>query len=170
MAGCSYNPDDEAHQEALGYAVADEMTKRYKKELAPRPPPPTVNAADYTDLELHSLQALDAPGDTSSDDDDDGDENGAALARGDDDGAGATAARRRAVDRADKLKRSERNRQLRAAAQAREEAARKKLKEQRRALEALPALEAEVAEREKVRSIVPPSTRPSAVRWWLAPS
>jgi len=40
--GCSFNPPFEAHQDSLAQAVADEMQKVYRKELAPQPVPLVV--------------------------------------------------------------------------------------------------------------------------------
>ncbi|KAK9913818.1 hypothetical protein M0R45_037626 [Rubus argutus] len=40
--GCSYNPTNESHQEALAHAVAEEMQKVYRNELGPEPVPLTV--------------------------------------------------------------------------------------------------------------------------------
>ncbi|KAH7433865.1 hypothetical protein KP509_07G089700 [Ceratopteris richardii] len=42
IAGCSFNPSFEEHQEALGLAVAQEMQKVYKQQLEPPPIPVMV--------------------------------------------------------------------------------------------------------------------------------
>jgi len=54
MAGCSYNPDPEAHQDALGVLVATEMRKVLKRELAPISAPKLVTA--HPEDELEALQ------------------------------------------------------------------------------------------------------------------
>ncbi|KAF5837971.1 ribosome biogenesis protein Nop53/GLTSCR2 [Dunaliella salina] len=56
MAGCSYNPEEESHQDALAAVVAAENKKLLKKELAP-PPVPLVDAAHMQEQdELAQLQ------------------------------------------------------------------------------------------------------------------
>ena len=51
MAGCSYNPEPEAHQDALGVLVATEMRKVLKRELAPISAPKLVMAQPEDELE-----------------------------------------------------------------------------------------------------------------------
>ena len=46
LAGCSYNPDPEAHQDALAVLVGAEMKRVLKRELAPLPPPRVVDVTD----------------------------------------------------------------------------------------------------------------------------
>jgi len=46
-AGCSLNPEHDAHQDALASAVAAEMRKEYDKDLLPVAPPLTVEWEDY---------------------------------------------------------------------------------------------------------------------------
>ncbi|KAJ3703477.1 hypothetical protein LUZ61_007182 [Rhynchospora tenuis] len=57
--GCSFNPPFEAHQDALAKAVADEMQKLYKIELAPDPVPLTVAGEVVPDEEKFFLDADD---------------------------------------------------------------------------------------------------------------
>lgn len=53
--GCSYNPPFEAHQDALAQAVADEIQKVYRQELAPQPLPNVAHAAEIA----HQTELLD---------------------------------------------------------------------------------------------------------------
>ncbi|KAL6131678.1 hypothetical protein ACLB2K_070052 [Fragaria x ananassa] len=62
--GCSYNPTDESHQEALAHAVADEMQKVYRNELGPEPVPLTVPGEAIDEEEMYFIEA-----DEGSDDD-----------------------------------------------------------------------------------------------------
>lgn len=67
-AGCSFNPEEEAHQDALAVAVADEVAKDVQRVLtAPAAPPKRVGYVPETD-ELALLQ-VDAV--TSDEDEDD---------------------------------------------------------------------------------------------------
>ena len=65
VAGCSYNPDAEHHQEALSQAVATEMQKVYKHDMQPRSVPRFVDYQPETD-ELALLQ-VDAEPDSDED-------------------------------------------------------------------------------------------------------
>lgn len=62
--GCSYNPTDESHQEALAHAVAEEMQKVYRNELGPEPVPLTVPGETVDEEEMYFIEA-----DEGSDDD-----------------------------------------------------------------------------------------------------
>ena len=55
MAGCSYNPEPEAHQDALAALVASEMKRVLQRELAPIAPPRLVNVQPEED-EIEALQ------------------------------------------------------------------------------------------------------------------
>ncbi|XP_050385877.1 ribosome biogenesis protein NOP53 [Argentina anserina] len=55
--GCSYNPTDESHQEALAHAVADEMQKVYRNELGPEPVPLTVPGETIDEEEMYFIEA-----------------------------------------------------------------------------------------------------------------
>eukprot|EP00892_Ulva_mutabilis_P004874 jgi/Ulvmu1/2759/UM014_0217.1 len=52
--GCSYNPDQELHQDVLAQAVADEYLKEIDKELRPKPPPVAVTEeeAAFSDMTI----------------------------------------------------------------------------------------------------------------------
>lgn len=74
-AGCSLNPDHEAHQEALAEAVAAEMRKQYDKELLPVAPPNTIAWEDYEhrgELERLLVEDDDNEDDEASESDSDG--------------------------------------------------------------------------------------------------
>lgn len=58
LPGCSFNPPFEAHQDALAVAVAEEMQKVYKKELAP-PPVPSCVPADGVAVDEEDMCFLD---------------------------------------------------------------------------------------------------------------
>ncbi|KAJ4821723.1 Glioma tumor suppressor-like protein [Rhynchospora pubera] len=73
--GCSFNPPFQAHQDALAKAVADEMQKLYKVELAPQPVPLTVPGQLIPEEEKFFLDADHGHESNNEDDDDDGDAN-----------------------------------------------------------------------------------------------
>ncbi|KAH0735765.1 hypothetical protein KY285_011472 [Solanum tuberosum] len=60
--GCSFNPPSESHQDALACAVADEMQKIYRNELAPEPIPLIVpgEAVNTVLLVLLTMAVADA--------------------------------------------------------------------------------------------------------------
>ncbi|KAI4383941.1 hypothetical protein MLD38_009719 [Melastoma candidum] len=57
--GCSFNPEVESHQDALAQAVADEMQKVYRDELAPEPVPLIVEGEVIDEEERFFLEADD---------------------------------------------------------------------------------------------------------------
>ncbi len=62
LAGCSYNPDPEQHQDAVAAAVAAEVRKEMERELRPRPPPRFAASGDAADTsELDMLQVSRPP-------------------------------------------------------------------------------------------------------------
>lgn len=67
MAGCSYNPDHEMHQDALAVAVAAELSKELRKELRPAAPSQFAPEGYVPGDELDGLVV-----DEEQDDDDDG--------------------------------------------------------------------------------------------------
>jgi nucleolar protein 53 len=65
--GCSYNPPEESHKDALAQAVAEEMQKVYKDELGPEPVPLIVPSQGIDERDEEHKYFLDA--DAESDDD-----------------------------------------------------------------------------------------------------
>ncbi|KAG5600157.1 hypothetical protein H5410_031527 [Solanum commersonii] len=55
--GCSFNPPSESHQDALACAVANEMQKIYRNELAPEPIPLIVPGEAVNEEDMYFLEA-----------------------------------------------------------------------------------------------------------------
>lgn len=128
-AGCSLNPDHDAHQEALAEAVAAEMRKQYDKELLPVAPPKTIAWEDYEHRgELERLLVED-------DDDEDG-EASESDSDSEDGGRGARPARKKTI--------KDRNKQARNRALQKELEAKRQEKKHRRDLENLKQITDEV--------------------------
>jgi hypothetical protein len=96
-AGCSYNPDPEAHQEAVAAAVAAETRKLLDKELQPLPVPRTVDYQPETD-ELALLQTLEGGGGGEEEEEEEGQE-GQEGGEAEEDAGDLAAARRRQARR-----------------------------------------------------------------------
>jgi nucleolar protein 53 len=138
-AGCSLNPDFEAHQEALAEAVAAEMRKQYDKELLPVAPPKTVAWEDYEHRdELERLLVDDDGDEDDSGDDDSGDED---HTENTGTGSGARQARKKTV--------RDRNKQARSKALQKELEVKRQEKKQRRDLANLKHINEEVREYEE---------------------
>lgn len=68
LPGCSFNPEEEQHQDALAEAVAAEMTKVYAKEHLPLPnrrfnhlpPPDELTALLVRPLQSKTFSGLEA--------------------------------------------------------------------------------------------------------------
>uniref|UniRef100_A0A7S3QKN9 Ribosome biogenesis protein NOP53 n=1 Tax=Dunaliella tertiolecta TaxID=3047 RepID=A0A7S3QKN9_DUNTE len=137
MAGCSYNPEEESHQDALAAVVAAENRKLLKKELAP-PPVPLVDAAQMLEQdELAQLQ-------TYADEDDNEIQLGSA---GGEDGAAVVKAK--LALKAAQMTTKDRNRQARRMAQEQELELKRALKQQRVQLEHLASLQKQLEEEEE---------------------
>uniref|UniRef100_A0A7S0RGG2 Ribosome biogenesis protein NOP53 n=1 Tax=Chlamydomonas leiostraca TaxID=1034604 RepID=A0A7S0RGG2_9CHLO len=152
MAGCSYNPEYEAHQDALAVVVAGEMKKEIKKALGPVPVPLLVDAEGVMMDELAALQT-DAVEDENEIELEDaegksGDPESDELAEAD----GAAMARARALAKKTK---KDRAREARRKEAEKAEAEKKLLKRQRAQLEGLKDLteqvDAETADQEARR-------------------
>lgn len=153
-AGCSYNPEPEAHQDAVAEAVAVEMRKVVDAELAKKAPPKVVDYQPETDelalLQVDADQDDEDEEDNEEADDDDDDEAAAAGAAAEAGGGEADAAVRRAVE-VQRKTRQQLNKQLRRRQQEAEQAQKKSLKRQRRDLDSLSALEVEVQQQEALQ-------------------
>uniref|UniRef100_A0A7R9VJW7 Ribosome biogenesis protein NOP53 n=1 Tax=Chlamydomonas euryale TaxID=1486919 RepID=A0A7R9VJW7_9CHLO len=143
-AGCSYNPEPEAHQESLAALVAAEMKRQLRQELLPTAPPKLVSSTEMGD-ELAQLQVEEEAGNE--------DENEIALSDSNndsDDDVTATKGKKN-----NKKTQKDRNRERRRQDEDVELQERRRLKQQRRDLENLDALksqlEQELAEREHKR-------------------
>lgn len=132
-AGCSINPEFEAHQESLAEAVAAEMRKQYDKELLPVAPPKTVEWEDYEHRD--ELERLLVDEDDTSDSDSESD-----ASASDDDGPGARPSKKKTI--------KDRNREARSKALQKELDAKRQEKKQRRDLANLRQIEEEVNEYE----------------------
>jgi nucleolar protein 53 len=133
-AGCSLNPDHEAHQDALAEAVAAEMRKQYDKELLPVAPPNTIAWEDYEHRgELERLLVED-------DDDEDGE-----ASESDSDGEGVAAGARLAKKKTIR----DRNKQARNKSLQKELEIKRQEKKQRRDLQNLKQINGEVEEYEQ---------------------
>ncbi len=133
-AGCSLNPDHEAHQDALAEAVAAEMRKQYDKELLPVAPPNTIAWEDYEHRgELERLLVED-------DDDEDGE-----ASESDSDGEGVAAGARLAKKKTIR----DRNKQARNRSLQKELEIKRQEKKQRRDLQNLKQINGEVEEYEQ---------------------
>lgn len=133
-AGCSLNPDHEAHQDALAEAVAAEMRKQYDKELLPVAPPTTIAWEDYEHRgELERLLVED-------DDDEDGE-----ASESDSDGEGVAAGARLAKKKTIR----DRNKQARNRSLQKELEIKRQEKKQRRDLQNLKQINGEVEEYEQ---------------------
>ena len=140
-AGCSLNPDFDAHQEALAEAVAAEMRKQYDKELLPVAPPKTVAWEDYEHRgELERLLVEDDGDDDSDEDDSDGEREGG-RAKDVDGDIGARQGKKKTI--------RDRNRQARNKALQKELEAKRQEKKQRRDLANLKQITEEVREYEE---------------------
>jgi nucleolar protein 53 len=128
--GCSYNPDREAHQEAVAVAVAAELKKATARELQPTAP---VQRVEY-EPEADELAALQTEAEMEGD--------GAGGSGSEEEGGGRGAGRAGAAR--PKTQQDRNRRQRRRAAEEVEEA-RRRAKRQRRQLSELPAIEADVA-------------------------
>ncbi|KAJ9528385.1 hypothetical protein QJQ45_020316 [Haematococcus lacustris] len=139
MAGCSYNPPHEAHQDALAVLVASEMKKQLRKELGPAPVPLLVPSLDTEQDELARLQteALEDDNEIRVDEEGSLHEPGSSLA---------------APHGTRKKTRKDRNREARLQQRTQEAAARSALKRQRQQLQSLPDLAAEVEAEEGLRA------------------
>ncbi|WIA11095.1 hypothetical protein OEZ85_011240 [Tetradesmus obliquus] len=164
LPGCSFNPEYEAHQDALAVAVAREYKQQLKEELAPKAPSLFAPAgykpgdeleelladAEADDDEQQQQQALPAAAadenEIAIDADDDDDATAADAAIGQPIGKAAAAAASRA---ADKKTRKDRNKEARKKQQELEAEAKRQLKRQRQQLEALPVLQQQLAEEEE---------------------
>ncbi|KAG1655624.1 hypothetical protein FOA52_008838 [Chlamydomonas sp. UWO 241] len=135
LAGCSYNPEPEAHQDALAALVSSELKRQLRRELAPAAPPKMVAADDDVGDALTQLQVEEEA--------DDEDENEIQLSDDDgSDGGGAPGSRKRGI----KKTAADRNRERRRASADAELAERKSLKRQRRDLDNLALIEVAMAE------------------------
>ena len=133
-AGCSLNPEHDAHQDALAVAVAAEMRKQYDKELLPVAPPKTVEWEDYEHRgELERLLV--------EDDDEDEDEASESESDSDDNHAGARPAKKKTT--------KDRNKEARNKALQKEIDIKRKEKKQRRDLQNLKQITQEVQEYEE---------------------
>uniref|UniRef100_A0A383VBQ1 Ribosome biogenesis protein NOP53 n=1 Tax=Tetradesmus obliquus TaxID=3088 RepID=A0A383VBQ1_TETOB len=166
LPGCSFNPEYEAHQDALAVAVAREYKQQLKEELAPKAPSLFAPAGYKPGDELEELLA-----DAEADDDDKqqqqqqqalpaaaADENEIAIDADDDDATAADAAIGQPIGKAaaaaasraaDKKTRKDRNKEARKKQQELEAEAKRQLKRQRQQLEALPVLQQQLAEEEE---------------------
>jgi hypothetical protein len=61
MPGCSFNPEYEAHQDALAVAVAREYKQQLKEELAPKAPSLFAPAGGCGHLWTHNVYCLASP-------------------------------------------------------------------------------------------------------------
>ena len=133
-AGCSLNPDHEAHQEALAEAVAAEMRKQYDKELLPVAPPNTIAWEDYEhrgELERLLVEDDDNEDDEASESDSDGE-----VGR-----TGTRPARKKTI--------KDRNKQARNKALQKELEMKRQEKKQRRDLQNLKQINGEVEDYEQ---------------------
>lgn len=134
--GCSYNPDAEQHQDVVAEAVAVEMYKALRSEMAPKGPPAYAPDGMGPVDELYSLQ-VDEEIELDSE------------------GGGEGEEEEKGARRAEKKSRSKRNREaaVRAAEKLLEE--RRRLKKQRHELSHLKQLNAEIetetAEQQRLR-------------------
>eukprot|EP00899_Mesostigma_viride_P011840 jgi/Mesvir1/20657/Mv14874-RA.1 len=128
--GCSYNPEEESHQDALALAVAAEVTKELAKELQPAPVRPQLAAAPLDEEEQFFLEA---GGDDGEDD----------AEEGPSDDEQAKAAKR--VDGTQRLTRAQLNRKRRRLEQQQADAAAAHAKKLRADLQRLDKVVEEVA-------------------------
>lgn len=159
MPGCSFNPEPEAHQDALAIAVAKEYKKQLKQELAPTAPslhaPEGWKPADALDELLGDAeddedeqgegQQLAAPvvdaHAIAIDSDDEGLQEGVRPAAAGNSVMGAAGAAA-----ADRKTKKDRNKEARRKQQEADAAAKKALKKQRQELDALPTLQQQLQE------------------------
>lgn len=136
LAGCSYNPDKEEHQDALAELVAAEMKRQLRRELAPIAPQKLVTVHDAEELdELRRLQVEETPEDA------DVDENEIQLGSEDaDDEEGPARGHR------EKKTKKDRNREKRRLSLEKELEQRRLAKKQRRDLEQLSQIQAQLRE------------------------
>ena len=130
-AGCSFNPDREAHQDAVAVAVAAEMKKIYDKELQPTAPLALVDYDPHVDDELDMLQ-VDAEEEEEEEEADEQEEEGGVL--------------RMQPRKKQKKTQKDRSKELRRKAEEQELQRRRKEKKQRRDLSELKQINAGVEE------------------------
>jgi nucleolar protein 53 len=170
--GCSFNPDYEAHQDAIAAAVAREYKRQLRQELAPSAP--SLHApADYKAPEDELDALLNEAGGSSEEeeedeegqqqqqhlvvpdenaialDDDDEDDGVAAVGCGGD--AGGMVGAAAGVER---KTRRDRNREARRRAADADASVKAIIKRQRQQLDALPELQAQLEEEEAARELM----------------
>jgi nucleolar protein 53 len=176
--GCSFNPEPEAHQDALAAAVAAEYKKQLQEEMAPKAPSQYAPAGYKPQDELEALLV-----DAEIDEEDEQqqqqlpaavqDENAIALDDSEDEadaggdkvpgsnpaggaagqGAGLVAEGKSSSGSAKKTKK-DRNKEARRKQQESEAAARAALKQQRRELERLGELQEQLQEEEREKELL----------------
>lgn len=132
-SGCSFNPPFEAHQDSLAQAVADEMQKVYRRELAPQPVPLIVPGEIIDEEDKLFLDA------------DDGGESDLEEDVGDD-GDGILSERKSKEKR---VTRVEQNRRARRKGQLKAEAEAKKLEILSNEIDSLPDIMKEIAKEDE---------------------
>uniref|UniRef100_A0A061R4R0 Ribosome biogenesis protein NOP53 n=1 Tax=Tetraselmis sp. GSL018 TaxID=582737 RepID=A0A061R4R0_9CHLO len=140
--GCSYNPDSEQHQDSIAEAVAAEVYKSLRGELAPKAPPQFVD--------LGEVEALDDIERLQVEEDIDEEEEERDHGAGEDAGAGADS-----KGRSDKKTKAKRNREKASRDAERELEQRRQLKKQRRDIDSLKevhsGIEQDEAQKEALR-------------------
>ncbi|GAX84697.1 hypothetical protein CEUSTIGMA_g12119.t1 [Chlamydomonas eustigma] len=133
MAGCSYNPDHEEHQDALAVLVASEMKRVLQRELAPVAPPKLIEGGAGEEDHLDEIEHLQVEAEP-----DDVDENEIPL--------DTSLAVTEQLGAGNKKLTKDRNREKRRQEQEKEFKKKSLLKRQRKALEQLSSIEREVEE------------------------
>ncbi|KAG2437142.1 hypothetical protein HYH02_011398 [Chlamydomonas schloesseri] len=181
LPGCSFNPDHEQHQDALAVLVAAELRKELARELMPDAPPPEVEA-EVGGRPLTELERLQVEVDEEEDEDEEEEGAGAGKATGEgqqadpnaialdveeeeeeeeegDDaeeggsGSGDEEGPRSKKQKQEKKTKKDRNKEARRKALDAQLAERKRLKAQRRELHSLRGVEAELAATEEEREL-----------------
>ena len=137
-AGCSFNPDHDAHQESLAVLVASEMKKVLKRDLAPSAPPKVVAGGEGRNGEMDELDELQVDAEPDEPEEDEEGNGG----KDEKEGRGKGQSKKTKKDR---------NKEKRRQEQEREEKERAVLKQQRKDLHRLKDLKAEIETEEKAR-------------------
>lgn len=132
--GCSFNPEDESHKDALAQAVAEEMKKVYKSELGPQPVPLIVPGEKISEEDRYFLEV------------DNGDEDELDEANETED-AGIEAEKRTSKEK--RVTKVEKNRRMRRKGLLKAEAEAKKVEELSKEIDSIPDILQEIAEEEE---------------------
>eukprot|EP00958_Prasinococcus_capsulatus_P020326 scaffold2631_cov412-Prasinococcus_capsulatus_cf.AAC.19 len=145
LPGQSFNPEYEAHQDALGVAVGKEMEKQLASELFPVVPPAVVGK--ISSVEAGLLEECYEDDESESEDDTFGDaSNDAAI------GAAKQTVERKAADASGKLTRTQRNKQQRHKVALKEREIEKERKRKQHELDRVKSYQKEIDEEERARA------------------